>query len=130
MDIGVGAAFVIGAGAVMEAGEGAAIEAGVGAAFFMGLGAMETAFVMGLGAMETAFVMGLGAMETAFVMGLGAMETALGARDCMTATSCPGWAPEFVSFTLSLNSASEGKEGVALRLGADTGCEETGAITG
>ena len=108
MDIGVGAAFVIGAGAVMEAGEGAAIEAGVGAAFFMGLGAMETAFVMGLEA----------------------METALGARDCMTATSCPGWAPEFVSFTLSLNSASEGKEGVALRLGADTGCEETGAITG
>ena len=108
MDIGVGAAFVIGAGAVMEAGEGAAIEAGVGAAFFMGLGAMETAFVMGLGA----------------------METALGARDCMAATSCPGWAPEFVSFTLSLNSASEGKEGVALRLGADTGCEETGAITG
>ena len=80
--------------------------------------------------METAFVMGLGAMETAFVMGLGAMETALGARDCMTATSCPGWAPEFVSFTLSLNSASEGKEGVALRLGADTGCEETGAIAG
>ena len=130
MDIGVGAAFVIGAGAVMEAGEGAAIEAGVGAAFFMGLGAMETAFVIGLGAMETAFVMGLGAMETAFVMGLGAMETALGARDCMTATSCPGWAPEFVSFTLSLNSASEGKEGVALRLGADTGCEETGAIAG
>ena len=108
MDIGVGAAFVIGAGAVMEAGEGAAIEAGVGAAFFIGLGAMETAFVMGLGA----------------------METALGARDCMAATSCPGWAPEFVSFTLSLNSASEGKEGVALRLGADTGCEETGAITG
>lgn len=108
MDIGVGAAFVIGAGAVMEAGEGAAIEAGVGAAFFIGLGAMETAFVMGLGA----------------------METALGARDCMTATSCPGWAPEFVSFTLSLNSASEGKEGVALRLGADTGCEETGAIAG
>ena len=108
MDIGVGAAFVIGAGAVMEAGEGAVIEAGVGAAFFMGLGAMETAFVMGLGA----------------------METALGARDCMAATSCPGWAPEFVSFTLSLNSASEGKEGVALRLGADTGCEETGAITG
>ena len=95
----------------------------------MGLGAMEAAFVMGLGAMEAAFVMGLGAMETAFVMGLGAMETALGARDCMTATSCPGWAPEFVSFTLSLNSASEGKEGVALRLGADTGCEETGAIT-
>ena len=108
MDIGAGAAFVIGAGAVMEAGEGAAIEAGVAAAFFMGLGAMETAFVMGLGA----------------------METALGARDCMTATSCPGWAPEFVSFTLSLNSASEGKEGVALRLGADTGCEETGAIAG
>ena len=108
MDNGVGAAFVIGAGAVMEAGEGAAIEAGVGAAFFIGLGAMETAFVMGLGA----------------------METALGARDCMTATSCPGWAPEFVSFTLSLNSASEGKEGVALRLGADTGCEETGAIAG
>ena len=108
MDIGVGAAFVIGAGAVMEAGEGAAIEAGVAAAFFMGLGAMETAFVMGLGA----------------------METALGARDCMAATSCPGWAPEFVSFTLSLNSASEGKEGVALRLGADTGCEETGAIAG
>ena len=108
MDIGVGATFVIGAGAVMEAGEGAAIEAGVGTAFFIGLGAMETAFVMGLGA----------------------METALGARDCMAATSCPGWAPEFVSFTLSLNSASEGKEGVALRLGADTGCEETGAITG
>ena len=108
MDIGVGAAFVIGAGAVMEAGEGAVIKAGVAAAFFMGLGAMETAFVMGLGA----------------------METALGARDCMTATSCPGWAPEFVSFTLSLNSASEGKEGVALRLGADTGCEETGAIAG
>ena len=119
MDIGVGAAFVIGAGAVMEAGEGAAIEAEVGAAFFIGLEAMETAFVMGLEA-----------METAFVMGLGAMETALGARDCMTATSCPGWAPEFVSFTLSLNSASEGKEGVALRLGADTGCEETGAIAG
>lgn len=108
MDIGVGAAFVIGAGAVMEAGEGAAIEAEVGAAFFIGLGAMETAFVMGLEA----------------------METALGARDCMAATSCPGWVPEFVSFTLSLNSASEGKEGVALRLGADTGCEETGAITG
>ena len=94
---------------------------GVGAAFVIGAGAVMEA---GEGA---AIEAGVGA---AFFIGLGAMETALGARDCMTATSCPGWAPEFVSFTLSLNSASEGKEGVALRLGADTGCEETGAIAG
>ena len=102
---GIGAVIDIGAGAAFVIGAGAVIEAGEGAVIEAGVAA-------------------------AFVIGVGAMETALGARDCMAATSCPGWAPELVSFTLSLNSASEGKEGVAARLGADTGCEETGAVTG